>query len=100
MGFGMIRGEEGFWCMSLLVQCPFCSAQVKVSDSAAMTTCPKCLKSFNADFPKTAVTARVAKREARAVVDDSEEEDSAPSRINPWGAGAFILATLALLAAT
>ncbi len=86
--------------MSLLVRCPFCPARIEVSTSVAMTTCPKCFKSFDASLHDEVVAARTAKRAPAVKVDDSEPEESAPSWINPWGAGGFLFAALGLVSAT
>jgi hypothetical protein len=82
--------------MSVLLQCPFCPAQIKVSDSAALTTCPKCFRTFDVNARGKSTSSRAAKRDSN----DAEEEDSAPSNINPLGAVGLILATFGLLSAT
>jgi hypothetical protein len=71
-----------------------------------MATCPKCAQSFEAvdpDKEPPPPPAPVAAHQAAVELEDEEEEEqeaAIPSWINPWGAAAFGLATLALLQAT
>ncbi len=84
--------------MSLLLQCPHCSAQIEIADSAAPTTCPQCSKPFDTGIREGEAPARASRRKAQAAA--PEEEDAEPGRVNPWGAAGLIFATLGILAAT
>src|SRR4051794_11038394 len=97
--------------MSLVVQCPFCPAKVKLPATAVRATCPKCLHSFDARSAgenaapeaeeEQASSAGIMQQKrgagvvrgkppvkaARRPVDEDEddEESSLPEWINLWG---------------
>ena len=77
--------------MSLLVKCPFCPAQVTVSDSAKLTTCQKCFKTFDSRVREGDPPAKARKGKVKA------QNESAPAGVNTWGAGGFVLAAFGLL---
>lgn len=78
--------------MSITVQCPSCKAPTQIPRRASKATCPKCLKTFLAE-------AETTKQPAAPLAGD-EGTLFHGTWVNPYGAGAFALATAALLSAS
>lgn len=107
--------------MPLLVQCPHCPNQVKVTNGWSRATCPHCCTTFTAvdlraaeaaaavNEPRPAApgtthaaaaaqsaAAKAVRGSARRAEEDDDDEDSWG---NPWSVAAFVVAALGLVSA-
>src|SRR5436190_24054043 len=80
--------------MPITVQCPMCQTETRIPATASVATCPKCLKTFSA-------AGETAPRLPAAPDQEGQEGTASEGAwVNPYGAVAVALGTLAILSAS